>query len=751
MSSPNKSASQTSVSLRVQSLLCKLQTHSTSLLTTLKSYPVFHSRSRVILWGVTGVALCLGGHLIFRFVDRNLVHMGPALVLAAGNETGESYRLSLALKEVVENNSTIRIHVCATDGTGDNIRALELTPLQNKAVCIKDRRPNKESISYEVAAGEKLKAHLITAQNDSLYQKLIAQEADSSESRPELAAQVLARLYPDHFQLLVSPYVDISGENNDSLDSSGQVIIVDPEKRDFSLVENPNYNFSELNSTIRSLKIDTPEGGGQRESLKELLNYFDIDFPEKNHVDLGLSDADTFEAIQDKLQNKNVNAIFRVRRLGNPNIQKLIEDGWRLVAIPQAEALENTRYPAYNPSKIPGGTYQGRPAVPEIDLNTIAVDRLLVAHQKDVPNWMAKIITRILFENQQELREELVKLAEEKGFDPDTITPLTDQIREPESNSIVPIHRGAQAFYKPLFGLFLLVENADFIALLASGIPLGYWGWIQIKNIRTNSQIKQLVEHMKQINTDQGTVNHVEQKLLSEYSKSSTLNIKRPLKKWWGIVRNWYGLNKPSNQTNDAADKVNGEQEDEQSKIISEEELKIWLKNLVSQHDNLDESFQSASEILDHEGFRAYSEAYKSAREMLEREIEERQRKFSSIYVDQVVDLLVQLTQHQDNVDLTKLSDKLDVIFVNAAQTLTKDDIFSRESFRTFSEAYDIAREMIERKKREQALAQENIDQPLEAKTSHSLQMRSVDSLADGVHEVNGAVPQSPEPTAQES
>lgn len=52
--------------------------------------------------------------------------------------------------------------------------------------------------------------------------------------------------------------------------------------------------------------------------------------------------------------------------------------------------------------------------------------------------------------------------------------------------------------------------------------------------------------------------------------------------------------------------------------------------------------------------------------------------------------------------NLNALSNRLDTLFFEAGETLTKEDIFSRESFQTFSEAYDIARETIERKKREQ-------------------------------------------------
>ena len=45
---------------------------------------------------------------------------------------------------------------------------------------------------------------------------------------------------------------------------------------------------------------------------------------------------------------------------------------------------------------------------------------------------------------------------------------------------------------------------------------------------------------------------------------------------------------------------------------------------------------------------------------------------------------------------------KLREALARLAKLDEKENIFSRESFQTFSEAYDIARETIERKKREQ-------------------------------------------------
>ena len=296
---------------------------------------------------------------------------GPYLVIAAGNQTGESYLFSRALKEVVEANSSIRLDVCATDGTDDNIRALERQPLVDAASCTSGR-----SIS-------ELKVNLITAQADRLYYSLIPQRVDNNtpaDLPAASSARALAVLYQDHFQLLVDPQ---------------KITITNPDEADLSqLTTGPNQ--------LNGQKIATPEAGGQRPSLKTLATHFN--FPFYLDIDLNLSRQDDVQTLEETLARNNVAAVFRVRRLGNSRIQQLIEQGWVPIAIPQANALTGTVYPAYQPAIIPQGTFQGSPPVPPIDLNTIAIERLLVAHEA-VSTRHARTLTKILFDHQQELRE----------------------------------------------------------------------------------------------------------------------------------------------------------------------------------------------------------------------------------------------------------------------------------------------------------------------------------------------------------
>ncbi|MEL7507356.1 MAG: TAXI family TRAP transporter solute-binding subunit [Cyanobacteria bacterium J06554_1] len=555
----------------------------------------------------------LGGSLFigsFWFLSQFLGFGGPQLVLAAGNKTGESYLFSRALKVVVEANSSIRLDVCATDGTDDNIRALERSPLVQPATCTSGH------------SASNIKADVITAQADRLYYSLIPQPAQNNANSlpPASAARAIAVLYQDHFQMLVDPK---------------KISIASPDTADLSkLTVGPNQ--------LNGKKIATPEGGGQRPSLKTLSDHFN--FPSYLDIDLSLSNQASPQDLENTLESNDIAAVFRVRRLGNSRIQQLIAQGWQPIAIPQANALENTTYPAYRPSLIPQGTYQGSPPVPPIDLETIAIDRLLVAHQS-LPKRHAQTLTKILFEHQQELRDTLAELVEleelrSADFEPETVVPLVSNVAAPSADTVIPTHRGTTAFFTP-FQLPFVIENADFFALLITLFLMAYSGYVSFRNNQANQQIKLLVELMKKLNI---------------YDKPREPD-----------DTNW---------------------------------LTARLVYLSDQHEALDKAFQFASSTLGHEGFRAFSETYKSAREMIEREIEERQRRFSSLYVDAVVELMTKI--QAEGTDLKTLSNRLDRLFFEAGETLTKEDIFSRESFQTFTEAYEIARETIERKKREQ-------------------------------------------------
>jgi TRAP transporter TAXI family solute receptor len=172
----------------------------------------------------------------------------------------------------------------------------------------------------------------------------------------------------------------------------------------------------------------------------------------------GLSDADlTWLPMSNRsaewaLISNAVDAVFRVRAPGDVTVKELIaEADITLIPIEQAPAL-NLRKSSITPGRIPKGSYRGDPPLPERDLATASVNRLLVADHAVSPR-TAYAITSALFERQRDLTE---------------LSSLASQISMPESGRLsLPLHEGAAQYFdreKPSFWS----EQADFLRTVLS-------------------------------------------------------------------------------------------------------------------------------------------------------------------------------------------------------------------------------------------------------------------------------------------
>ena len=150
--------------------------------------------------------------------------------------------------------------------------------------------------------------------------------------------------------------------------------------------------------------------------------------------------ADDFEVIAvppeqayTLLNQKKVDALFRVIALGNAGINELLKSGEnRLVPIEQAAALQLFQ-PALEASKIPVGTYNGSIPIPAEDLPIVALRSVLITH-KNIDKTVIYEITKILFES----RNELI-----------TKNPQAAMIHKPESLQDLgfSFHPGAKDYY----------------------------------------------------------------------------------------------------------------------------------------------------------------------------------------------------------------------------------------------------------------------------------------------------------------
>jgi uncharacterized protein len=546
---------------------------------------VWDNPEKYIILGLIGVSGVILTWLAWCYVQRNLLPY--RLTLAAGRDTGESYILSDAIARILKKNSNVKIEVCSTDGTDDNIKSLAGKPLTQKAIC--QSNPNSPT--------QNLKADLATAQAD--------RSAGAS-------ARVVATLYEDKFQLVVNP----------------QKVQLPQNLQDFRM------------EALKGKIIETPQGGGQRKSFEDVAKHLNLKF---NFLNLSSNP-------------QNADAIFRVRTLANEEIRSLIDRGWKLVPIPQARAMQETQHPAYIPSVIPKGAYRGSP---ETDLETIAVQRTLLANQ-NIPPWVVEKIAAVLSDHRQELKEAVKQIAQErqnspKRFDPEAIQPLIDRFSKPDKNGTVQLHPGAIAYYdrdKPPF----ISEHADAIAI---GLTLLAIGWSCIV------QTKSWLDRHKQRDIE-----------ISKQRRKDTVD--RYIEK--------------------AVDKM--KLTTSETSYTTPKQLNESLQILFKRQEELNQLFQEASESLEQEhisqdGFRSFSETYKSTREVIEQAIEDRQRRIVSSYVNQVKELLKRMEAGEEQAVLLQ---ELYQLRNEAADRLLQDQTFSRESFRTFVDAYQLVQDAIERR-----------------------------------------------------
>ncbi len=170
----------------------------------------------------------------------------------------------------------------------------------------------------------------------------------------------------------------------------------------------------------------------------------------------------TGEAADEAFLNNQIDAIFRARPAGHKFIQKLVRDARaRLVPIDQAAALK-VQYPEFGSAILPKGVYQGNVAIPEQDLPTISVRRILVANSQ-VSTEAIHELTKTIYENRQVLMNQM---------------PLANEISAPDMKvgSLLPLHLGAENYYNRALPNFF-VKNSDLIGLMVT-IALAALSWL---------------------------------------------------------------------------------------------------------------------------------------------------------------------------------------------------------------------------------------------------------------------------------
>jgi TRAP transporter TAXI family solute receptor len=200
---------------------------------------------------------------------------------------------------------------------------------------------------------------------------------------PGPRARALAVLYDDTFQLLVAK------------DSQAQNLV-----------------------DLRGLRIALAQSGGQYQSFLRVVEHFGLQAADFHFV--GTSDANAGEAFL----KGQADAIFRVRAIGDPSIEQLVQSGRvRFLPIEHAAAMK-IKHPSFEAALIPVGAYLGNPPVPNQDVPTVAVHRSLLARE-NANVGAIRAVTEVLMERRQEMMEEIPARMTEVRL-------LLVQVRRPE-------------------------------------------------------------------------------------------------------------------------------------------------------------------------------------------------------------------------------------------------------------------------------------------------------------------------------
>lgn len=134
-------------------------------------------------------------------------------------------------------------------------------------------------------------------------------------------------------------------------------------------------------------------------------------------------------------------AFFAVRPLHTASISRITQNiPVRFLQIDSSNAMR-LEVPAYHAGILLKASYQGSPPIPDSDTQTVAVQRLLLAHE-DVPDYIAFTVAQVLSENRQEIAQAIPDAN-------DWVRQLTVGIRPPEMNvglAATP-HPGAALYY----------------------------------------------------------------------------------------------------------------------------------------------------------------------------------------------------------------------------------------------------------------------------------------------------------------
>lgn len=377
-------------------------------------------------------------------------------------------------------------------------------------------------------------------------------------------------------------------------------------------------------SSIRQFKdlkgktIALPPKGGQYTSFIDVAAHFGLKPQDFKFV--GGNEEDSKRAFL----SGEADAIWRVRAIRYKPILDLIQNyPTRMVPVEQAAAMK-LKYPAFEAAIIPKGSYKGDPVVPATDLETVFVQRVLLAH-KDVDPEVILKITKILYDRRQLIAEAIPNEQAD-------VKSLIAYISRPTDKTGVsaPLHPGAIAYYnrdQPSF----IQENADYVALILTVILL-LWSWLSELKSWIESQKKDaadiyigvVLELMNDRTTD---INTLQQDLDRVFAKVAKDLVEENISQ-----ESFRTFNEAYKNAVEGIERRRANRERELKNVsdlyIREaiDLMQVPIKDSAYNLQKLDEIFKNIATdlvegLISEESFRTFTEVYKSAREAIARQI----------------------------------------------------------------------------------------------------------------------------------
>ncbi|MBX2812056.1 MAG: hypothetical protein KTR25_09600 [Myxococcales bacterium] len=429
------------------------------------------------------------------------------------------------------------------------------------------------------------------------------------------------------------------------------------------------------------IAVRLPVGGGQEVSFDELAKKFglvkDLDYR---------TIEDSRQAIPLCGEAEYGNLIFRVRAEGHVSIARALARGWRLVDFSRTSAIWAAN-PTLTPSEIPPGRFlrpglEDRSPVPSLPLSTIAVPRLFVARSDhSLPSWL-------IYETTQILHNEAIHLARKA---PEKHQQLLLNI--PHFNTKdrlyalgIPIHTVALKFYDPTLSFmswFSAYADAFSLAVtlltLTAGGLLAVNRWLVWWRRNNVSNLVRRVTH--EMAMPENTIPFAGIPQRSEYESKLEPEVDYLRDE---IARCDHSL--------------------EQMSLTSAEE-QIQIRNAMGslaemhlRHAKLSAIFSEASELfinehISEDSFSSFNDAYRTALDSVLRKMDDQKRAISEIFVGKFIEVARSASGAKQELIDPNHAHK---IFNEASSLMGQKLVYSRDSLRTLTDAYDLAAKVLQ-------------------------------------------------------